>query len=185
MIHNPDTAPERKRCGKEKDAPQPTIREFYEFVSEREYIRRRRQLRPCNPPWTQDPILQQYKFCNVKRKHDRTTVEIRKVLEHYKSVWDQCTTQEQRRDMAKDYLMNIALWRRFGAAEFVQQIQWRRCPQTEDDLNVWLRETVDVAVTLWTKGVHSCTDAYNPARWCVLSAEKSWQLDDSTGVAHM
>ena len=29
------------------------------------------------PPWTEDPIFQKYKFCNVFREHDRVTIWLR------------------------------------------------------------------------------------------------------------
>jgi len=42
------------------------------WIRERESIRRRRLAREL-PPWTRDPILQQWSFCNVRREHDRVT----------------------------------------------------------------------------------------------------------------
>ena len=45
---------------------------FYTFIVDREAIRQRR-LRGCNPPWTPDPILQQWRFCNVDREEDTVT----------------------------------------------------------------------------------------------------------------
>ena len=42
------------------------------WMRERESIRRRRLAREL-PPWTRDPILQQWSFCNVRREHDRVT----------------------------------------------------------------------------------------------------------------
>jgi hypothetical protein len=45
---------------------------FFETARERYRIRMYR-LRVDNPPWTNDRIFQQYRFCNVHREHDRTT----------------------------------------------------------------------------------------------------------------
>lgn len=42
------------------------------WISERENIRQRRMER-AEKPWTSDPILRDYKFCNVFREHDRVT----------------------------------------------------------------------------------------------------------------
>jgi hypothetical protein len=42
------------------------------WIKEREAIRLRR-LAGEDAPWTQDRILQQYRFCNVRRKHDRVS----------------------------------------------------------------------------------------------------------------
>ena len=47
-------------------------KEFYSFMVKRENIRLRKEAK--EPwPWTEDKILQTYKFTNVKREHDRTT----------------------------------------------------------------------------------------------------------------
>jgi len=40
---------------------------------ERENIRLQKEVQNFPPPWTDDPILQQYKFCQVFREEDRTT----------------------------------------------------------------------------------------------------------------
>ena len=40
---------------------------------EREQIRLRKEVQKNPPPWTNDPILQQFKFCQVFREDDRTT----------------------------------------------------------------------------------------------------------------
>lgn len=47
------------------------------WVAEREQIRIRKD-RGDTPPWTTDPILATYRFCNVRREDDRGTVWIRK-----------------------------------------------------------------------------------------------------------
>ncbi len=48
------------------------IREFFDFVNEREAIRIRKES-GAPGPWTKDPILQQFRFCNVFREDDKTT----------------------------------------------------------------------------------------------------------------
>ena len=50
---------------------------FMAFVHEREEIRFRRTSGQVLMPFTEDPILQTYKFCNIRREDDRTTVWIR------------------------------------------------------------------------------------------------------------
>jgi len=46
--------------------------DFYSFCKEREKIRKKR-LRGLPAPWTNDPALQKYRFCNVRRRHDRVS----------------------------------------------------------------------------------------------------------------
>jgi hypothetical protein len=43
------------------------------WVREREKIRLKRAGGTNQPPWTRDPVLQKYRFCNVRRKHDRVS----------------------------------------------------------------------------------------------------------------
>lgn len=51
------------------------ITELSSFIHERYAIHERRSA-GLPKPWTQDPILQNYRFCNVYREHDRETIWI-------------------------------------------------------------------------------------------------------------
>lgn len=46
------------------------------WIKERELIRRKKEVGQP-PPWTTDPILAAYRFCNVRREDDRVTIWIR------------------------------------------------------------------------------------------------------------
>jgi 5-hmdU DNA kinase-like protein len=51
------------------------VDDFIAFISERESVRHRREEgRPW--PWTTNPILRDYRFCNVQREHDRVTKSV-------------------------------------------------------------------------------------------------------------
>ena len=85
--------------------------EFYGFMKEREQIRLNREAgKPW--PWTDDPILQEYKFTNVKRAHDRTTRWFWSVLDEHKD------------DPPAHLLFNCAVFRYFGTIEFSKRIGW-------------------------------------------------------------
>lgn len=75
-------------------------------------------------PWSDDPILNTYKFTNVKREHDRTTRWMRK-------NW---TTPNQYRP-AGEIIFNCALFRYFGTWEFAEEIGWQREWHPEDIVN--------------------------------------------------
>lgn len=47
------------------------IKHFYDFVTERYRIHIRKDFLKQKAPWTNNPILLQYKFCNIRREHDR------------------------------------------------------------------------------------------------------------------
>lgn len=88
------------------------FQEFYAYLMTRERIRiAKADNKPW--PWTDDPILQQYKFTNVRREHDRTSMELRRMYTtHYKAepelIWLNCT-----------------IARYFGTYEFMQALGWQ------------------------------------------------------------
>lgn len=53
-------------------SPSPEVQEFFALARERYSIKLLRDA-GHERPWTDDPILQQFRFCNVHREHDRTT----------------------------------------------------------------------------------------------------------------
>lgn len=50
----------------------PNIEKFFNFMEERHKIYEKKQTQPY--PWTDDPILRKYKFCNVFRELDAGTI---------------------------------------------------------------------------------------------------------------
>ena len=48
------------------------VERFIKFIIARHAIYKARQAEQ-EPPWTKDPILRKYKFCNIYRERDRTT----------------------------------------------------------------------------------------------------------------
>lgn len=85
---------------------------FFDFMKEREAIRLRKEA-GRQPPYTQDEILSQYKFTNVRRYHDRTTTVLREEFYNPHFHADRSSI-----------LMNCALFRYFGTSEFAQEIGW-------------------------------------------------------------
>lgn len=53
---------------------------LFGFMRERHLVYLRRQA-GLPPPWTRDPVLARYKFCNVYRELDRTTRELRRLTD--------------------------------------------------------------------------------------------------------
>ncbi len=93
-----------------------TIRteDFFNFIKERESIRLRKAA-GLPFPWTEDPILREYKFTNVRRKHDFTT---QKLIELFYSTHGLESEPEI-------VLLNCALFRYFGTWEFAQAVGWQ------------------------------------------------------------
>lgn len=89
------------------------VGDFFAFMRERESIRLRKKA--GSPwPWTDDPILQTFKFTNVKREHDRTTQELIKRL--YRPNYGKATAEE--------CLLNAATSRYFGRWEMAEALGW-------------------------------------------------------------
>ena len=88
--------------------------EFFTFMREREAIRLRRASGQ-QWPWTDDPILQRYKFTNIDRAHDRTSREL---------IVDQYTSHQ---DAPRgEILWNAAVYRYFGTSEFTHAVGWSK-----------------------------------------------------------
>lgn len=62
-----------KTMRRQKDTLVVRMRCFYKFVVERETIREKKEEQRRPAPWTNDPILRQYHFCNICRADDRVT----------------------------------------------------------------------------------------------------------------
>ena len=84
--------------------------DFYDFMLKRENIRLNK-LSGMPFPWTEDTILQTYKFTNVKRAHDRTT----------KWFWENALDPHVK-DPLEVQFFNCALFRYFGTIEFSEAI---------------------------------------------------------------
>lgn len=52
---------------------QPDYTPLWSWIREREAIRRKKEELGRSPPWTSDPILAAYRFCNVRREDDLVT----------------------------------------------------------------------------------------------------------------
>lgn len=82
-------------------------------MQERELIRLRKEAGQPRP-WTEDPILHEFKFTNVKRAHDRTSRELAKDF-YPLFFWD--PEHLDRKDL-ENLLLNCAIARYFGTSEF-------------------------------------------------------------------
>lgn len=96
----------------------PRAQSFFDYLKEREEVRLRKEagLSVCftEKKWTDDPILSSYKFTNVRRHHDRTSMKLREMFygEHFG-------------DDRRAVLMNCALYRYFGTWEFAEAVGWQ------------------------------------------------------------
>jgi hypothetical protein len=105
---------------------------FFDFVKEREQVRLRKEA-DLPFPWTEDTILQTYKFTNVRRHHDTTSKELRNRF--YTPNYD-----GDRRTL----LMNAATFRYFGTWEFAASLGWTNFEDMNDDHWEWVKELAEL-----------------------------------------
>lgn len=120
----------------------PDLTQMLDFMMERHniYIKRKNG----EPqPWTDDPILRKYKFTNVFRELDRTTVWMRE------NLVGPCTDKEP----GDLILFNACVFRRFGTIEFSQKLGF---------IKKWEpAKVMKLANDLLAKGEKVFTGAYN------------------------
>lgn len=79
--------------------------QLYRYITRRYRIHLRKDVYKLPPPWTKDPILQQFRFTNVRREHDRET---RWLIEHIAA---------NKELSYEDKLLNIILFRLYNRHE--------------------------------------------------------------------
>jgi hypothetical protein len=93
--------------------PEEPAQRLVHFMVKRDALRRNKEA--GNPwPWSDDPILNTYRFTNVKREHDRTTRWMR-------SHW----TGPNASRPSGEIIFNCALFRYFGNVKFLEAIGWQ------------------------------------------------------------
>lgn len=116
------------------------VKRCFDFMTERENIRKLK-LAGAAWPWTDNKILQTYKFTNVKREHDRTSNAF--IEEFYKPNFNA---------PREEILLNAAIARYFGTIEFMRAVGW----QTRFNP----RHLIKVAADRMKKGQTVWTGAY-------------------------
>jgi len=120
------------------------IEKFYDWINERHAIYLAR-VRGDSPPWTEDPILREYKFTNPFRENDRTTVYMRK-------AW---TNPHNNRPFG-EIIFNCCLFRMVGTMEFAEAHGWVHADALEWDPE----HTVNLISNRIKHGLKTFTGAY-------------------------
>ncbi len=84
------------------------VEDLWYWMTERQRIWVKKQTEP--PPWTEDPILQEWKFTNVYREQDKGTIALRDMQPHGASP--------------EQILFNTAWYRIFNRYEHATDIGW-------------------------------------------------------------
>lgn len=98
---------------------------FWYWIAERERIYQKKELRGEEPPWTADPILQEWKFTNVYRHNDRQSrLYFERVKDNF--VWKTFVFRMFNWAPTYDYLDNLGFvdeWDQRGAIAALQKRQ--------------------------------------------------------------
>jgi len=92
----------------------PLANQFFSYIAKRADILLRKEAGEPKP-WTDDPILQTYKFCNVYRADDRTSCQL--IAEFY---------LPNKNAPAEQILLNAAIARCLGTSEFMHAVGWQQ-----------------------------------------------------------
>lgn len=90
------------------------VSEFFAYVRKREALRQKKAGGSPHP-WSDDEILNTWKFTNVHREHDRTTIEFKKIMD-----------KNARNNNKRAILLNAAIFRYFGTWEFAYALGWQK-----------------------------------------------------------
>lgn len=121
------------------------VEEFFEFLRKREGIRLAKEAGKPREEWTDDPILQQYKFTNVKREHDWTTQQLMKNFYEGHATVGRPT----------ELLVNCTIARFFGLAGTVIEIGW-----CDGGIEATVARIEEVVARRYSRGDSVFTGAY-------------------------
>lgn len=140
--------------------PRPAVYELYWYYASQRQAMFERRVAGASPPWTDDPILTGYKFCNVYRAADRVSqYMIRDVCHHD----EDCTPQ--------DRIFQIVAFRTFSKIDTWRSVRAHlgRYPTLDDLADGAFTAALDHAATansgLYTGAFILCaTNAYGQGR---------------------
>lgn len=87
-----------------------TLLYLYNFINRRYKIHLRKDVMKKDPPWTKDAVLQEFRFTNVRREHDRETKWLIKNITNSPEL------------CYEDKLMNVLLFRLYNKHETAELI---------------------------------------------------------------
>lgn len=112
MQYEPPKVKRLEHCGESSKLDPELVKYFAYYIKERESIRLKKEA-GNERPWTEDPILQKYKFTNVKRFYDKTT----------QYFYFHCYNTHRDRSPA-EIAFNCAALRYFGSIDFAKYVGW-------------------------------------------------------------
>lgn len=108
---------------------------LYNFIKRRYVVHLRKDVLKKDPPWTNDPVLKDFRFTNIRREHDRET---KWVIEHITSNPELSY---------EDKLLNVILFRLYNKHETAELISMPfKFSETPDWNPEWYRSLFEAAL---------------------------------------
>ena len=117
------------------------------YTNERESIRQKKEA-GLPKPWTDDPVLQQYSFTNILRRHDKTS---RFLIDNYYSRKEDCPFEEA--------LFNAMVFRYFGSIAYAKEVGWTSLDELKDPFRLEYK-LLDAVSAVRKRGEKPFTAAY-------------------------
>lgn len=145
-----------------------------------------RKLRDISCTLGQSPLLQREEQGTTARLHRLVAQHVTAGSERPAKMYQKgdLATRERARFFAESCLMSLAIWRRFGTAEFAEAIGWLERTDYAAMMQLVTVRAVEAAVQVWKQGRHAAA-GHSDAQRCVCIAEmRAWDLGNgATGSA--
>lgn len=118
---------------------------LYEFVTDRYEIHKKKDVQKLPAPWTTNPIFLQVKFTNVRREHDRESLNVIRNI-----------ASKTKRSL-KDRFFNIILmrfWNKYESYALATGGDMINFPMSDDDFNNCLRRIEERPDHTWWSGAY-------------------------------
>lgn len=137
--------------------------QFFDFVNLREHIRIAKETGAPQFMWTQDPVLQAFRFCNVFREDDCTTRYFKKTV---------------RGPMREDngILLTTLAWRWFNRIETCSRLTLREWRELDtDNMRAALRDCSPLVTGAYLVKTPNGMSKLEGILWCIEQAKKWWR----------
>merc|ERR1719282_623739 len=85
-------------------------------------------------------------------------------------------TRERARFFAESCLMSVAMWRRFGTAEFAEALGWLERTDYAAMMQLVTIRAVEAAVQVWKQGQHAAAGHCEAQRSVCIAEMRAWEL---------
>lgn len=149
---------------------QTVVQHAWNWIRERYQVHVNKDVKKLPAPWTNDPVLRQVKFCNVRREHDRQSLNLIQNIVNAPNL------------SLQDKMMNSVLFRMFNLWEPLEAMG---APWTINEFaNLDLDKARKDLMAFEEKGGKIFTNAFNTGglKQCLAFPEMVYRCDDKNAL---